>query len=163
MAMKDLGDLFEHTLKDIYYAEKKIEKELPKMAKKADSADLRKAFEEHHEETKEQIENLEKIFKELDMKAEGEKCEAIEGILKEAKHVMDEIEDKDALDAGMIAWAQAVEHCEITRYGTLVAWAKRLGKPKKVIDLINENLDQEYAADRKLTDMATDDLNKQAA
>lgn len=162
MAMKNLNDLLEHMLKDIYYAEKQIVKELPKMAKKADSAELRQAFEEHEAETKQQIENLEKAFEHLDLAKRGEKCEAIEGILEEAKSIMDEIEDADTLDAGMIASAQAVEHYEITRYGTIVAWAKRLGQGD-VAQLMQQNLDQEYAADQKLSKLAEDSLNKQAA
>ena len=160
--MKDLNGLFEHFLKDIYYAEQQIVKELPKMAEKADSADLRKAFEEHKTETEEQIRNLEQVFENCGIKAEGEKCEAIEGILKEGKHIMDECEDPDALDAGMIAAAQAVEHYEITRYGTLVSWAKQLGKDD-CAEILQKNLDQEYSADQKLDRMAEGKLNKQAA
>ena len=162
MALKNLDDLLEHMLKDIYYAEKQIEKELPKMAQKAESAKLREAFEEHVEETKQQIGNLETAFEQLGLSKSGEKCEAIEGILKEAKQIMDEIEDADTLDAGMIAAAQAVEHYEITRYGTIIAWAKQLGH-NEIVDLMKQNLGQEEAADKKLTDLAESSLNKQAA
>ena len=160
--MKDLSGLFEHFLRDIYYAEKKIVDTLPKMAKEADSDALREAFEEHEKETKEQIGNLEKAFEHCGWKAKGEKCEAIEGILEEGEEIMDEAEDADTRDAGMIAAAQAVEHYEITRYGTLVAWAKRLGHDE-VAELLQKNLDQEYDADRKLGELAEGGLNKQAA
>ncbi len=162
MAVKNLSDLLAHMIKDIYYAEKQILKELPKMAKKADSEELRRALETHVEETRQQVENLETAMDELGMAKRGEKCEAIEGILKEAKSIMDETEDADALDAGMIASAQAVEHYEITRYGTIIAWAKHLGH-KKVADLMQKNLDQEYAADKKLTGLAESTLNREAA
>jgi ferritin-like metal-binding protein YciE len=162
MAMKDLGDLLEHMLQDIYYAEKQIVKELPKMAEKADSAELRQAFESHLEETKGHVENLERAFEHLDIAKKGEKCEAIEGILKEAKQIMDEIDDPDTMDAGMIAAAQAVEHYEITRYGTIISWAKKLGHDE-VAKLMQATLDQEYAADQKLTKLAESTLNQQAA
>lgn len=162
MAMKTLDDLFLHFVKDMYHAEKQILKTLPKMAKKADSDDLRKAFEEHREETEGQIERLEKIFELLGKRARGEYCDAIHGILEEGKEIMDEAEDKDALDAGMIAAAQAVEHYEISRYGTLIAWAKQLGH-KDAVPLLQETLDQEYNADKLLSKLAEGQLNKQAA
>lgn len=160
--MKDLDGLFKHFLRDIYYAEKQVLKTLPKMAKKAESDDLRTAFEEHRAETEEQIANLEKVFEMLDLKPRGETCEAIKGILAEGEDIMKEAEDPDTCDAGMIAAAQAVEHYEITRYGTLVAWAKALGM-KDAADLLQKNLDQEYAADNKLDKLAEGTLNKQAA
>lgn len=162
MAMKDLSDLLEHMLRDIYYAEKQIVKELPKMAKKADSDELRSAFEKHRDETKEQIENIEKALELLGHSKRGEKCEAIEGILKEGSSIMDEIEDADTLDAGMISVAQAVEHYEITRYGTIVSWARHLGHDE-VADLMQKNLDQEYEADRSLSKLAEGSLNREAA
>jgi len=162
MSMKTLDDLFVHFVRDIYYAEKQVLKTLPKMARKADSDNLKDAFEHHREETEDQIENLEKVFEILGLKARGVTCEAIDGILEEGKEIMEEATDADARDAGMIAAAQAVEHYEITRYGTLVAWAKRLGHTKAV-PLLQANLDQEYAADRKLSDLAEGGLNKQAA
>ena len=162
MALKNLDDLLEHMIKDIYYAEKQIEKELPKMAKKADSDELRKAFEQHAQETRQQIENLEKAFEKLGKKPKGEKCLAMDGILAEGKEIMDEIEDADALDAGMIASAQAVEHYEITRYGTIVSWAKHLGHDE-IARLAQKNLDQEYATDEKLTKLAESRLNREAA
>jgi ferritin-like metal-binding protein YciE len=160
--MKDLNALFVHFLRDIYYAEKQILKTLPKMARKADSQDLREAFEHHREETETHVENLEKVFETLGLKARGVTCEAINGIIEEGKEIMDEAEDADVRDAGMIAAAQAVEHYEITRYGTLVSWAKTLGE-QDAAKLLQQNLDQEYAADDKLTKLAESTLNKEAA
>ena len=160
--MKDLDGLFKHFLKDIYYAEKQVLKTLPKMARKADSAELKEAFEHHREETEAQIENLEKVFEQMGLKARGVTCEAIQGILEEGKEIMDEAEDGDTRDAGMIAAAQAVEHYEITRYGTMIAWAKQLGYTEAV-PLLEANLKQEYAADDKLTALATSSLNREAA
>ncbi len=162
MAMNNLKDLFVHFVRDMYYAEKQILKTLPKMAKKADSDQLRKAFEGHREETEGQIENLEKVFELLDLKPRGVTCEAIQGILEEGKEIMEEAGDDDTRDAGMIAAAQAVEHYEMTRYGTMVAWAKRLGMADAA-KLLQANLDQEYAADTKLSKLAEGGLNKQAA
>lgn len=160
--MQNLQDLFVHTLKDVYYAEKQITKALPKMAKKADSAELRKAFEHHLEETNGQIERLEQVFELCGEKAKGEKCPAIEGIIKEAEEMMGDAKDADLLDATMIAMAQAVEHYEIARYGTLKAWAKQLGMPD-CAKLLDQTLKQEYGADEKLTKLAESKLNKQAA
>jgi len=162
MAMNNLNDLFVHFVRDMYFAEKQILKTLPKMAKKADSVDLRKAFESHHSETEQHIANLEKVFKMLDLAPRGVTCEAIKGILEEGSEIMEEAGDADTRDAGMIAAAQAVEHYEINRYGTMVAWAKRLGM-KDAVKLLQANLDQEYAADDKLTKLATGGLNQQAA
>jgi ferritin-like metal-binding protein YciE len=162
MAMNDLNALFVHFVRDMYYAEKQILKTLPKMARKADSDELRSAFEHHRGETETHVENLEKVFGLLDLKPRGVTCEAIQGILEEGKEIMEEAKDADTRDAGMIAAAQAVEHYEITRYGTMVAWAKRLGK-KDAARLLQTNLDQEYAADRKLSELAEQGLNKQAA
>ncbi len=162
MTMNNLHDLFVHHLRDMYYAEKKILKALPKMARKAGHGDLRDAFEEHRHETEGQIENLEKVFEMLDQRPSGVTCEAIEGIIEEGEEIMDDCEDADARDAGMIAAAQAVEHYEISRYGTMIAWAKRL-KMDDAARLLDENLQQEYAADRKLTGLAQDGLNREAA
>ncbi len=161
--MKDLDALFKHFLRDIFYAERQVERTLPKMARKAESADLKEAFEHHLEETEGQIENLRKVFDHLGMKARGVTCEAINGILEEGKEIMEEAETGDARDAGMIAAAQAVEHYEITRYGTLIAWGRTLKLDKDVLDLLQANLDQEYAADEKLTKMAEGQLNSEAA
>ncbi len=162
MPLQSLDDLFVHFLRDIYYAEKQILKALPKMARKSDSEQLREAFEHHLEETQTHVANLEQVFELLELKARGVTCQAIDGILEEAKEIMNETQDADARDAGMIAAAQAVEHYEITRYGTLIAWANQLGK-KDATALLHANLEQEYAADRKLTDLATKTLNREAA
>ena len=159
--MKDLEGLLKHFLRDIYYAETKILKTLPKMAKNADSAKLKKAFEDHLAETKQQVANLEKAFKALDLKPRGVTCEAINGILAEGDEIMKECDDADARDAGMIAAAQAVEHYEITRYGTMIAWCQTLGHPD-VARLLRQNLSQEYSADKKLSRLAETSLNKQA-
>jgi ferritin-like metal-binding protein YciE len=162
MAMESLHDLFVHFVRDIYYAERKILKTLPKMAQKADSDALRKAFEKHQQETESHIEKLEDVFEILGLKPRGVTCEAIDGILEEGKEIMSETKDPDTLDAGMIAAAQAVEHYEITRYGTMVAWAKQLNL-LKAAKLLQENLDQEYTADRKLSELAEIRLNREAA
>lgn len=160
--MKDLNGLFEHFLRDIYYAEKQIKKTLPKMAEKAGADELKTAFEDHLKETEEQISNLEKVFEKCGLEAKEEKCEAIEGIIKEGEEIMKEAEDGDTLDAGLIAAAQAVEHYEISRYGTLISWARQLGKDE-CADILEKSLDQEYGADRKLSSMAEKQLNKEAA
>jgi len=162
MAMNSLSDLFEHFLRDIYYAEKQIVKALPKMARKADSAELREAFEAHLNETQEHVSNLEQVFEGLNLRARGVTCEAINGILEEGKEIMSDAADADTRDAGMIAAAQAVEHYEITRYGTLIAWANQLGH-SDAVKLFQTNLDQEKAADKKLSDLAESTLNREAA
>ena len=162
MAMKSLDDLFVHFLRDIYYAEKQIVKALPKMARKADSEQLREAFENHLAETEGHVANLEQVFDLIDLPARGVTCPAIDGILEEGKEIMTDAEDADTRDAGMIAAAQAVEHYEITRYGTLIAWGTQLGKTDAV-KLLRTTLEQEYAADRKLTDLAQKALNREAA
>lgn len=162
MAMKTLEDLFVHMLRDMYHAEKQILKALPKMARKAGSPDLRKAFETHLGETEGQVATLEKVFASLDLKPRGIPCEAIKGLAEEADEIIEEVGDSDALDAGLIASAQAVEHYEIARYGTLVAWAKQLGRTDAA-RLLQQVLDQEHAADRKLTGLAEGGLNRQAA
>lgn len=160
--MKDLEGLFKHFVRDIYYAEKQILKTLPRMARKASSTDLKEAFELHREETETQVENLEKVFEILGLKPRGVTCAAMDGILEEGKEIMEEAEDPKTRDAGMIAAAQAVEHYEITRYGTMIAWAKELGM-NDAAKLLQANLDQEYAADDKLTKLAESALNKKAA
>jgi ferritin-like metal-binding protein YciE len=162
MKIENLENLFLHTLEDIYFAENALTKAIPKMAKAADSAELAKAFEAHLAETKEHVKRLEQVFKSLGQKAEGEECPAIEGILEEAEELMGEIKDPDTRDAAMIAAAQAVEHYEITRYGTLVSWAKLLGH-KDAQKLLEATLKEEYAADKKLTKIAESKLNKEAA
>jgi len=159
---KSLEDLFVNLLKDIYYAEKQILKALPKMAKKADSDDLRQAFEHHLEETQGQVERLEQVFALCDLKPTAKTCAAIKGILEEGEEDMKEAKDPDVLDAGMIADAQAVEHYEIARYGTMVAWAKQLGM-NDAASLLEETLEQEHNADRTLTEIAEGSLNREAA
>jgi ferritin-like metal-binding protein YciE len=162
MAEKDLNELFLDTLKDIYYAEKHILKALPKMAKAANSDKLRAAFEKHYDETEGQVERLEKIFEMLGKAARGKKCEAIEGIIEEGKEIMDEYADTQALDAGLLSAAQAVEHYEISRYGTLKAWAEKLNMPQAV-KLLNETLAEEKKTDETLSKIAETAVNYEAA
>ena len=162
MADKDLNALFLDTLKDIYYAEKQIYKSLPKMAKAANSDQLRAAFEKHHDETEGQIERLEQIFEQIGKPARGKKCDAIEGILDEGTEIMDEYKGEPALDAGLLAAAQAVEHYEMTRYGTLIAFARQLGRDD-CASVLQQTLEEEKAADKKLTTIADSRVNKMAA
>ena len=162
MAVKTMEDLFVETLKDIYYAEKQILKALPAMVKKAGAKELKSALENHRKETEGQVDRLEKVFKMLDVAARGKKCEAIEGIIAEAKEHMEDIEDREVLDAGMIGSAQAVEHYEITRYGTLISWAKQLGRDD-AIELLEANLAEEKKADMLLTEIAEAAVNQRAA
>ena len=161
MAEKDLNALFLDTLKDIYYAEKQIYKSLPKMAKAANSDQLRAAFEKHHDETEGQIGRLEQIFELLDKPARGKKCDAIEGILDEGTEIMDEYKGEPALDAGLLAAAQAVEHYEMSRYGTLRTWAEELGMPDAAA-LLEATLKEEKATDTALTALAKSVINVQA-
>jgi ferritin-like metal-binding protein YciE len=162
MPDKDLSELFLDTLKDIYYAEKQILKSLPKMAKAANSDQLRAAFEKHHGETEGQIERLEQIFELLDKPARGKKCDAIEGILDEGKEIMDEYKGASALDAGLLAAAQAVEHYEISRYGTLRSWAGKLGM-NQAVRLLDQTLNEEKKTDDTLTKIAETAVNAEAA
>jgi ferritin-like metal-binding protein YciE len=162
MADKDLRALFLDTLKDIYYAEKQIYKSLPKMAKAANSDQLRTAFEKHHDETEGQIERLEQIFELLGKPARGKKCDAIEGILAEGTEVMEEYQGEPALDAGLLAAAQAVEHYEISRYGTLKSWAGKLGM-KDAAELLDQTLVEEKKTDDALTELADTAVNAEAA
>jgi ferritin-like metal-binding protein YciE len=162
MSEKDLNALFLDTLKDIYYAEKQIYKSLPKMAKAAQSDQLRAAFEKHHDETEGHIERLEQIFELLGKPARGKKCDAIEGILDEGKEVMDEYEDTPALDAGLLAAAQAVEHYEISRYGTLKTWAGKLSIAEAV-KLLDQTLTEEKKTDEILSKIAVSAVNAEAA
>ncbi|MBY8828289.1 YciE/YciF ferroxidase family protein [Hephaestia mangrovi] len=155
-------DLFLHQLQDVYYAENQITKALPKMIDKATDPALKAGFETHLRETEGQIERLEQVFSMIGEQAKGATCPAIEGIIKEANEVAGDIADKAVLDAALIASAQAVEHYEITRYGTLIAWAKQLGR-SDCIDLLQATLDEEYATDDKLTSMATSKDNARAA
>jgi len=160
--MKKLEDLFLHLLKDVYHAEKQAVRAMPKMAKSVESEELRQAFETHREETMRQVERLEKVFELMGKKARGEPCEAIQGLIEEAKEVMDEAEDADVMDAGILAAAQAIEHYEIARYGTLRAWAEELGM-KDAVKLLQETLDEEKKTDKLLTDIAVARINREAA
>ena len=162
MAIQNLEDLLGHTLEDVFFAEKKILKSLPKMIKAADSSELAKAFEAHLGETEEHVTRLEEAFKMMGKKPKATECPAILGILDEAEELMEEIKDADTLDAAMIASAQAVEHYEITRYGTMIAWAKELGK-KDIATLLSKTLKEEGAADKKLSSIAESRLNREAA
>ena len=162
MSLKNLSDLFEHTLQDVYFAENYIHKNLPTMIEKSSNASLKKLFKDHRAETEGQIDRLKKVFEIIGKKASGEECPAIEGIVKEAEELIEEIEDADTLDAALIAAAQAVEHYEITRYGTLLTWAKELGHDD-AISYLRDNMEEEKSADSKLTRLAEDRLNKKAA
>jgi len=158
---KTLDDLFHDTLKDIYYAEKKILTALPKMAKAAQSIDLRLAFEKHERETEGQVERLEQVFAMIEQPAKGKKCEAIDGIIDEGKEIMKEYKGAPALDAGLLAAAQAVEHYEISRYGTLKTWAQALGMPQAA-NLLDETLTEEKSTDEALTELAEASVNMEA-
>jgi ferritin-like metal-binding protein YciE len=158
---KKLDDLFHDTLKDIYFAEKKILATLPKMAKAAQNEELKAAFEKHHGETEGQIERLEQVFAAIDKKPQGKTCAAIVGITDEGAEIMQEYKGSPALDAGLLAAAQAVEHYEISRYGTLIAWAEELGL-EDAVALLQETLEEEEATDEALTDLAKSAVNQQA-
>ena len=154
-------DLFMHSLQDIYYAEHQIEKALPDMIEKASDAELKKGFRMHLKQTKGQIKRLDQAFKKLKQKPEGTKCPAIDGIIEEANEIASEIDDKVVLNAALIAAAQTVEHYEMTRYGTLVAWAKLMGRGD-VARLLAANLKEEKATDKKLSGIAKRKINKKA-
>ena len=158
---KKLDELFHDTLKDIYYAEKKILTALPKMAKAAQNDDLTAAFEKHQAETEEQVARLEQVFEEIGEKPQGKKCAAIEGILDEGKEIMDEYKGSPALDAGLVSAAQAVEHYEICRYGTLATWAEELGHENSV-KLLKQTLAEEEATDETLSELAETVVNQEA-
>lgn len=160
--IKTLDDLFVHTLQDIYYAENQIAKALPKMMAKATDAQLKQGFQTHLGETEGQIKRLEQVFKLHGQTVKGVDCPAIDGIIEEANELAGDIDDKEVLDAALIASAQAVEHYEITRYGTLVAWAKQLGRADCAA-LLQQNLDEEYATDKKLSAIAESKVNAKAA
>jgi ferritin-like metal-binding protein YciE len=160
-AEKKLEDLFHDTLKDIYYAERQIMKALPKMAKGAESPELKQAFEKHLEETEGQVDRLKQVFQALGKRAQGKTCLAIEGIIEEGEEIMDEFKGSAALDAGLISAAQAVEHYEITRYGTLKRWAAELGMTDAVA-LLAETLAEETATDDALTQLADNRANQKA-
>jgi ferritin-like metal-binding protein YciE len=151
--IKTMDDLFLHTLQDVYYAENQIVKNLPKMIDKVTNRELAGGLKSHLEETKKQIERLEKAFEKLGEKPKAVDCPAMDGILKEADEIAGEVADKEVLDAALIGAAQAVEHYEISRYGTLIAWAEALGHDE-VVRLLTTNLNEEKAADKKLTTIA---------
>jgi ferritin-like metal-binding protein YciE len=153
-----LDDLFVHTLRDIYYAEKQIAKTLPTMIDKATDPALKAGFEKHLIETKGHIERVEQVFEMHGVEAKGVNCPAIDGILEEADEVAGDVDDKQVLDAALIASAQAVEHYEITRYGTLMAWAKQLGR-SDCASVLSKNLQEEEATDKKLTQLAENRVN----
>jgi len=159
--MKNLKGLFEHQLKDLYSAESQLLKALLEMAENATDSKLKKAFEDHLEETKNQKSRLEEICKELDIKPTGEKCKAMEGLIKEAKSFIDETNDDDVMNVGLIAEAQRVEHYEISGYGTALRFAKELGLTD-IAKKLQKTLDEEYNADNKLDKLAENRLNEKA-
>lgn len=159
---KTMDDLFLDTLKDIYYAERQILKALPKMARAAQAAELRAGFEQHQTETETHVERLEQIFEHLGKAPRGKTCDAILGIIEEGKSVMEDFKGTPALDAGLIAAAQAVEHYEIARYGTLRSWARQLGM-SEAVKLLEQTLKEEAATDEKLTALAEAGVNRKAA
>jgi ferritin-like metal-binding protein YciE len=160
--IKSMNDLFVHTLRDIYYAEKQIVKALPGMIEKSTDPQLKQGFQTHLRETENHVKRLEQVFQLIGEKAQGVDCPAIDGILEEADDVAGEVEQKSVLDAALIAAAQAVEHYEMTRYGTLIAWANQLGR-HECVTLLRQTLDEEKATDKKLTSMAESQVNRKAA
>jgi ferritin-like metal-binding protein YciE len=159
--METLEKLFEDTLRDIYYAEKAILKNLPKMARKANSGDLKVAFEEHIDQTEGHVTRLEQIFEMIDRAPRGKRCPAIDGLAEEAGEIMQEAKDETVRDAGMLAAAQAVEHYEISRYGTLAAWADKLGM-EEAAELLRTTLREEKDTDAKLSQLAVSEINIEA-
>ena len=160
--IKTMDDLFVHQLQDIYYAEKQLLKALPKMADKATDQQLKQGFMTHLEETRTHVQRLEQVFQMHGAEVKAVNCPAIDGIIKEAEEVAGEVEDKSVLDAALINAAQAVEHYEITRYGSLVAWAKQLGR-NDCASVLQKTLDEEKATDQKLTKLAESKINLRAA
>jgi ferritin-like metal-binding protein YciE len=160
--IKTMDDLFLHTLQDIYYAENKIVKSLPEMIGNATDAQLKQGLQAHLGETEGHVKRLEQVFQLMGKKPKSVDCPAIDGIIDEAEEVTGEVEDKDVLDAAIIAAGQAVEHYEITRYGSLIAWAKQLGR-NDAAKLLEQTLNEEKAADRKLTTIAESKVNLRAA
>ena len=158
MKMKSLEDLFVHELKDLYSAEKQLLKALERMSKKASHSELREAFEKHHKETEGHVERIEKIFQGMENSPRGERCDAMEGLIEEAKEAMENAESGDVLDAAMISAAQRVEHYEIAGYGTARTYAEMLGK-KDAVKLLQQTLDEEGATDKKLTSLAEGMVN----
>ncbi len=159
--IKSMDDLFLHTLQDIYYAENQIVKALPKMIEKATNRELAAGLRNHLRETERQVSRLEQVFEKLGHHPRGVDCPAIDGLIKEADEVAGEVDDKNVLDAAIIGSAQAVEHYEISRYGTLIAWARELGR-SNIASLLNANLKEEKAADKKLNALAEGTVNAKA-
>lgn len=159
--IKTLSDLFYETLRDMFYAERKILRTLPKLARAVNSAELREAFLHHRDETEGQVERIERVFEIIGKPARGKTCDAIDGILEEGNEVMEDFKGNPALDAGLLAGAQAVEHYEISRYGTLIAWAKEM-QLSKAPDLLQETLEQEVKTDELLTKLAKKAINAAA-
>ncbi len=160
--IESMDDLFVHQLKDIYYAEKRIVGALPEMIQKASAPQLKQAFESHLAETRNHVKRVEQVFQMHGATPESVDCPAIDGILEEAQEVAGEVADKQVMDAALIAAAQAVEHYEMTRYGTLIAWAKTLGRDD-CANVLKANLSEEEAADKKLTQIAESGVNQKAA
>ena len=160
--IKTLDELFDHGLQDIYYAENQILKALPKLIEASTNPQLRRGLKDHLKETEEQVARLEQIFQMREEKPKGTKCHGINGLIKEGDEVIGNVADKHVLDAAVIASAQAVEHYEITRYGTLIAWAKQLGRDD-CASVLQQNLDEEKATDSKLNAMALRSVNRNAA
>ena len=160
--IETVQDLFLHNLQDIYYAERQIEKALPDMAAKASDAELKKSFRSHLKQTRGQIRRLERIFKIIKSVPQGTKCPAIDGMIEEANDIASEVGDKMVLNAALIGAAQAVEHYEMTRYGSLIAWAKQLGR-NDCATILQRTLDEEKATDKKLNSIAKRKINRKAA
>jgi len=158
---KTLDDLFYETLRDMFYAERKILRTLPKLAKAVNSDALREAFLHHRDETEGQVERIQRVFEIIDRPARGKTCDAIDGILEEGSEVMEDFKGNPALDAGLLAGAQAVEHYEISRYGTLIAWANQM-RLAEAPDLLKETLEQEIKTDELLTKLAKKAINAAA-
>ncbi len=161
MAQKNLESLFHDTLKDIYYAERKISKTLSRMARGAQSEELKATFQQHKEETDGQIERLQQVFEMIGKRAQGKTCQAMDGIIEEGEEILDEYKGTPALDAGLLASAQAIEHYEITRYGTLKRWAEVLGM-QDAVALLDQTLQEESKTDELLTQLADKSVNEQA-
>jgi ferritin-like metal-binding protein YciE len=159
---RTLQELFLATLQDIYHGEKQILKALPKMAKGSTTPELKQAFQHHLQQTEGQVERLQRVFELMDKSARGRTCEAIEGLIEEGKEVMSDAEPGEVMDAGLIAAAQAVEHYEIARYGTLCAWAEELGM-KEAAKLLDQTLQEEKQTDQLLNKIAMERVNRQAA
>jgi ferritin-like metal-binding protein YciE len=161
-SIKTMDDLFVHTLQDIYYAEKQIVSSLPKMIQKTSDPQLKQAFQTHLTETEGQVRRLEEVFRMLGQTPKGSNCPALDGIIEEANDIIGDVDDPEVCDAAILAAAQAVEHYEITRYGTLVAWAKQLGR-NDIANLLHQTLQEEKATDEKLTKLAESNINRRAA